>query len=231
MSMTHTLAIVTLGFALSTQSLEAQARSRYRDFQLGSDLQSVSVLAKVAATDAKTIHQRPAVMQELEWRRPYYVSGSTGPQTDSIERIVFSFYNDQLFRLVITYDRLRTDGMTSGDMIEALSQTYGSALKSVRAKAPAAVSPIEAESGEAIAQWAEGDSSLVLYRSSYGSEFRIIMTSPRLEALARTAAAQAIRLDEREAPQREMARQKKDAEDTRESQDKARVANKATFRP
>jgi hypothetical protein len=62
MSTTHTLAMVTLGFAPSTQSLEAQDRTRYRDFQLGSDLQSVSVLAKVAATDAKTIHQRPAVM-------------------------------------------------------------------------------------------------------------------------------------------------------------------------
>ena len=84
-------------------------------------MQSVSALANVAATDAKTIHQRPAVMQELEWRRPYVVSGSTGPQTDLVERIVFSFYNDQLFRLVIAYDRQRTDGMTSGDMTEALS--------------------------------------------------------------------------------------------------------------
>jgi hypothetical protein len=144
---TH-VAIVTLGLVLSTQSLQAQDRSRYRDFQLGSDLQSVSALANVAATDAKTIHQRPAVMQELEWRRPYVVSGSTGPQTDPVERIVFSFYNDQLFRLVIAYDRQRTDGMTSGDMIEALSQTYGSALKSGRAKAPAVASQIEAESGE-----------------------------------------------------------------------------------
>jgi hypothetical protein len=52
---------------------------------------------------------------------------------------VFSFYNDQLFRLVITYDRGRTDSMTSGDVIEALSQTYGSALKSVRARAPGGV--------------------------------------------------------------------------------------------
>jgi hypothetical protein len=57
------------------------------------------------------------------------------------------------------------------------------------------------------------------------------VTSPRLEALARTAAAQAIRLDEHEAPQREIARQKKEVEDARLSQEKARITNKAAFRP
>ena len=36
---------------------------------------------------------------------------------------------------------------------------------------------------------------------------------------------------DREAPQREIARQKKETEDTRASQEKSRVANKAAFRP
>ena len=57
------------------------------------------------------------------------------------------------------------------------------------------------------------------------------MIGTRLEALARTADAQAIRLDQREAPQREIAREKKEVEDTRLSQAKARAANKAAFRP
>ena len=57
------------------------------------------------------------------------------------------------------------------------------------------------------------------------------MTSPRLEALARTADAEAIRLDEREAPGRELARQKKETEDARASEEKARLANKPAFRP
>ena len=52
----------------------------------------------------------------------------------------------------------------------------------------------------------------MLYRSSYVSGFRMIVTSARLSALARTAAAQALRLDEREAPQREREHQKKEAE-------------------
>jgi hypothetical protein len=71
----------------------------------------------------------------------------------------------------------------------------------------------------------------VLYRFTYSSEFRVVVTSPRLEALARAADAQAVLLNEREAPQREIARQKKEVEDTRVSEEKARAANKAAFRP
>ena len=82
-----------------------------------------------------------------------------------------------------------------------------------------------------MARWGDADYSVVLYRSSYASGFRMIVTSLRLDALARTAKAQALRLDERDAPRREIARQKKEAEDARAAQDKARVANKAAFRP
>lgn len=57
------------------------------------------------------------------------------------------------------------------------------------------------------------------------------MTSLRLDALARTAETRALRLDELDAPQREIARQKKEADETRASQEKARLANKAGFRP
>jgi hypothetical protein len=228
---TRTFAILALGLALSTHSLQGQARPGYRNFHLGDGLLSVSALSGVAASEARTIHVRPAVMQELEWRLPYFVRGTTARQNDPVEQVVFSFYNDQLFRLVVTYDRQRTEGMTDGDMIEAISESYGSPLQARRKKTPAVALQIELESGTPIARWGDADYSVVLYRSSYASEFRMIVTSPRLEALARTADAQAIRLDEREAPQREIARQKKDVEDTRVSQEKARIANKAAFRP
>ena len=57
------------------------------------------------------------------------------------------------------------------------------------------------------------------------------MTAEPLAALARTAAARAAVLDDREAPQREAAREKQEAEDLRAAQDKARSTNKAIFRP
>ena len=46
----------------------------------------------------------------------------------------------------------------------------------------------------------DADYPVVLYRSSYASGFRVIVTSRRLDTLARAAEAQALRLDERDAP-------------------------------
>jgi hypothetical protein len=227
---TLTVPLVALGLVLSTVSLQAQGQPRYRDFELGSDLLSVSALTKGAASEVKTVHARPALIQELEWRPPYFMNASSTPQTDPVQQVVFSFYNDQLFKLVINYDRRRTDGMTGADLIEALSTTYGPPLKPV-AKARAVVAQFEQEFGTSLAEWAGVDYSVALHQSSYVSAFRVIVTSPRLEALARTAGVQALRLDEREAPEREIARQKKEAEDARASQEKARLANKAVFRP
>jgi hypothetical protein len=226
----RTLAIVTLGLALSSSAVHGQDRSRYRDFQLGGNLPSISALTGVAASEAKTIHQRPAVMQELQWQRPYSSSSTTSAETDPVKQITFSFYNDQLSRMVVDYDRDRTIGLTDADLIEAISTAYGPPLKTV-ARAGRLVSHIEEESGTPVGRWGDAEYSVVLYRSSYASGFRMIVASPRLEALARTAEAQAVRLDEQEAPRREFERQKKEAADTRTSQEKARVVNKAAFRP
>jgi hypothetical protein len=228
---TCTPVIVALGLVLSTHALQAQDRSRYRDFQLGGDLATVSALTRIAASDAKTIHLRPAVIQELEWRPGYFDRGSITKQTDTVKQIVFRFYNDQLSTMVVDYDHDRTAGMTDIDMIEAISTEYGPPSKTPVKNTGAVVSRVEAESGTPVARWGDADYSVVLYRGSYRSAFRLIVTSPRLEALTRTADAQAILLDEREAPQREIARQKKEAEDTRVAQEKARIVNKAAFRP
>ena len=227
----RTLAIGAVGFVLVTHSLQSQGRSRYRDFQLGGDLPSISALTGVAASEARTIHLRPAMMQELAWRRPYSTSGTTPAQTDAVQQIVFSFYNDQLSKMVVDYDHDRTAGMTDADLIDAISTEYGPQLKPGVRTGRGVASQVEEESGTPVARWGDPDYSVVLYRSSYASGFRIIVTSPRLEALARTAGAQAARLDEREAPRREIARQKKETEDARASQEKARLANKAAFRP
>jgi hypothetical protein len=189
-------------------------------------------MAKVSATGAKTVHQRPSLIQELEWRQPYVMSRAAASQSDPVQRIVFTFYDDQLFRLVISYDRQRTNGLTDEDMIDALSATYGVALLQPTVKnVPALTAPLLGELGAPIAQWAGVDYSVALYRSSFASEFRVVVSSPRLDALAETAAAEAIRLDEREAPQREIERREKEAADTRASQEKARLANRATFKP
>jgi hypothetical protein len=214
----RTLTITALGLVLSTHALQAQDRSRYRDFLLGGDLQSVAALTKMAPSSVKTLHLRPSVIQELEWRPAYFVSGLTVS------------HDDQLSRMVVDYDRDRTAGLTEADMIAAISKAYGPSLPTTK-RTQTVVTQIDDESGPPVARWGDADYAVVLYRSSYPSGFKMIVTSPRLEALSRIAAAEAIRLDQREAPRRELARQKKEVEDARIADEKARATNKAAFRP
>jgi hypothetical protein len=214
-----------------TRPLDGQTLSSYRGFELGSDIASVSALSGAAAADAKVIHERPARLQELEWRPSRWVAGSSAPSTDAVERIVFGFYNNQLFRLVVDYGPGQTEGMTDADMIEAISATYGTSQQPVRA-AVRQVYRLDIESGSPVARWSGPEYAVVLYRSSsYRESFRLIVMDVRLEALAQKAEARALVLDNQEAPQREIARQKKERDDARTAADKARITNKAVFRP
>ena len=220
----------------STHGLNAQDLGSYRTFQLGSDVASVSTAAGVAVADVKTLHQRPAVLQDLEYRPSHWLPGSLGgssaASTDPVEQIVFGFYNDQLFRIVVDYGHDRTEGMTRADMIAAISAVYG-AVRPQTSRARGGVrSRLEIESGSPVAEWGDSQHALVLYEtSSYGTAFRLLLTDVRLANLARTAETQALRLDEQEAPQREVARQQKERDDGRAAEVKARAANKGTFRP
>lgn len=223
-----TLALATV---LSTHALQGQHQGQYRDFTLGSTVSSIASQVQLGVSDAKATHERPALLQQLQWRTPYFTAGSSEPQRDPVQQIVFSFYNDQLFRMVIDYDRQRTDGMTDADMIEAFTAIYGPASTLKPKAATVRTSQLDVDTGRPIARWGDASYSIGLFRSSMESGFQVVVTSAALDALARTADAQAVRLDERDAPSREIARQKKSADDARVSQEKARVANKAAFKP
>ena len=152
----RTVAIGALGLVLSTHALHSQDRSRYRNFQLGGDLPSISALTGVAASEARTIHLRPAMMQELQWQRPY-ISGTAAAQTDPVKQILFSFYNDQLSKMVVDYEHDRTAGMTDADLIDAISTEYGPQLKpGVKARRSVG-SQVEEESGTSVARWGDAD--------------------------------------------------------------------------
>lgn len=223
------LGLGVFGAVISIAAVQGQTGGHYRDFQLGGDLASVAALSGVPASEAKTLHARPVLLQELEWRRPYVASSEAG--MESVQRIAFSFYDDQLFRLVIDYDRDRTEGMTDADMVEAISGIYGTPLRPAL-KASRPTDAFDGEpSGTRIGRWGDGEYTVVVYRSSYASGFQMVVTESRLSALARRAEAQALRLDERDAPQRERARQKREADAEQATKAKARLANKASFKP
>ena len=227
-----TLAIVACGIVCLTRGVEGQNLSQYRNFALGSDVASVSALAGVDPTEAKTIHQRPAVLQDLEWRPSRWVAGSTTSSVDPVEQVRFSFYNDQLFRVVVDYGHERTEGMTGTDMIEGISSIYGAPLARSSRVAGLPVSQVETESGSLVARWGDSEHRVALYQtSSYGAAYRLIVADVRLDGLARKAGTQAGRLDDQEGPAREIARQKKERDDARVAAAKARAANKGVFRP
>jgi hypothetical protein len=120
--------------------------------------------------------------------------------------------------------------MTDADMIEAISAVYGVPVKRIPG-AVRAVSQLEVESGSPVARWGDAEHAVVQFRiSSYREVFRLIVTEPALDDLARKATIQAMRLDEQDAPRREIARQKKERDVSRAAAEKARLANKGGFR-
>lgn len=231
MSRRASIAVGVLGFVLYGSSAAAQDFGRYREFELGSAVEAVSTLTGVAGSELKAIHQRPAVIQELTWRPRYGARRPVAPDTESVEQMVFDFYDDRLFRVTVDYDRKQTEGLIDADMIEAISAVYGSPVIPIvsRKRQPPTMGD---DAGTPIAEWGNAGNSVRLHRlSSYATTFRLVITAESVATLARTAAARAVVLDAREAPQREAAREKKEADDRRVAEEKARLANKATFRP
>ena len=115
--------VIAVSLILSGQMASAQDMSRYRVYALESSLDSVIAASGARSADVKTLHERPATIQELQWRAPYVGSGDT--LADPVREIAFTFYNDALYQVVVNYDRDRTEGLTNNDIIESISAVYG----------------------------------------------------------------------------------------------------------
>jgi len=226
---TRNLAISVCWLVLWTPLIYAQDLSRYREFQLGMNLLAVAKQIDARPSEVKVIHQRPAVIQELEWRPRLALASSR--EAGSVDEVLFTFYNGELFRMVVSYDQQKTQGLTDQDMIEAVSATYGMATIPAAKIILFSSSYIYNDSEKVIARWEDPQSSLNLFRSSSQPSFGMLVLSKQMDALAQEAIRKAIQLDEQEAPQRDIARRKKEGEEIRAAQEKARPANKADFRP
>ena len=216
---------IAVVLVVTSQPGSAQDLSRYRVYVLESSLESVVAASGARAADAKTLHERPAKIQELEWRAPYASSG--GELADPVRGAVFTFCNDALYQIVVSYDRDRTNGLTNSEIIESLTALYGNpVLKSANNRPPVALPDTVV-----LAQWDSPASSLTLVRDAYSREFQLVLVSKALSARARTAIREAGRLDAIEAPRRELEERKKEVADAAGALDKIRTTNKAAFRP
>jgi hypothetical protein len=223
-------------FSVPMIQSQSQDLSRYREFQLGSKLPVVAKQLQVKPSDAKVTHQRPAVIQELEWQAQALLEPA--PRADPVRSLLFSFYNGELFRVVVTYDLERTEGLTAEDIIEAVSARYGTAT---RPAAEIALSStylysdgekiISAQSEKVIARWEDKQYSVNLIQSFFQTNFGLVVYSKRLDALARSAIVESIRLEEEESPRRQIERQRQKDDERRVKQAKARQVNKPPFRP
>ena len=198
--------------------------STYRGFQLGMGLNAAVKHSGMDMSEVTLIHERPARIQELTWNPERFSGASRG--TDPVEQVLFSFYSGQLYRMVVDYDHQKTEGLSVEDIIEAVSATYGSTgfRPAVKTFLPSASF---SEGVMVVARWEDGDYSLDLVQSPYGSRFGLIARSKRLDGLAQSAIAAGIHVDEQEAPQR----QKAEEQNAQNKLDMARLANKPHFRP
>jgi hypothetical protein len=196
--------------------------SNYRGFQFGMTLTAAVKQAGMKAADTKDLYSRPAVIQELSWR------SSSQIQTDPVQEGRLCFYNGDLARIVVTYDRYKLEGMTADDMIDAISKTYGPATK------PGGDIRYHSNYGDiehVLARWEDPEYSYDLIQTGNRFSFAMVLYSKRLDALAQAAIVEAIRLDAVEAPQRAIDQQNKKDAASQVGLDKARSVNKPNFRP
>lgn len=201
--------------------------ARYREFELGSSVAAVTAVTHTTDRDLKTVHSRPALLQDVLWQ-PRYTIGAPVADRSSINEIAFNFVDDRLFRMTVTYDRARTSRLTNADMVSALSDLFGTA------NTPTAQTRASADAAGGVtvlAEWQQADTHVMLRRSAYNESFSMVITSMPLEAIARKARTTALALDAREAPAREAALAKKRADDLRQAEEQERTANKKVFKP
>jgi hypothetical protein len=223
------LAVPCFWVLLSTPLIYTQDLSRYREFQFGMNVLTVAKQTGVNLSETRVVQQRPAMIQELEWWPQHSLAAS--PQADSVKEVLFSFCNGELFRIVVHYDPYWTQGLTNDDMVEVISAKYGIATRPTAKIISFSSSQGYNDSERVTASWEDSQYSFNLFRSTYQPTFGMVLFSKRLDALARLAIVETIRLDEQEAPDREIERQRKEDQADRAAQEKVRPANKGKLRP
>jgi len=217
--------ILCLAFLLFTAPLlRGQDLSKYRHFTFGMSLSRVLERTDQKMADVRVIHGRPALVQELDWWPPKLPG--TSFRSDTVEQILFSFYNAELYKIFVTYDRTSTEGLTAEDMVKSISAKYGPAT-SVKPEVDSATNERYDMKQKPVATWEDSQYSFNLVRSSSSGSFELVIYSKRLNAEAEVALAEAVKLDKQEEPQREAERQKKQTGDLEATRQK----NQKSFHP
>ena len=207
---------------LSAPMISGQDLSKYRTFSLGMTLSELSKQVGPYSHWTTLIHQRPAVIQELTL---WSLSASRAP-IGGVSQILFGFYNGELYRIVVTYDRDATKGLTDDDMVQAISARYGTATR-LYPEIKLLKNDVYTSTETVIARWEDSQNSVGLLASSNQTSFGLAMFSKRLDAQAKAAIIESEKLEKQESPRVDIGRLKKDADEL----GVARQINQKTFHP
>ena len=120
-----------------------------------------------------------------------------------------------------------TEGLTAEDMTRAISAKYGAAIMPAVA-APASLANTNYSNSQGpIAQWEDLQYSVILSRTPFLNTFQLVICTKQLNDQAEADSAAAAKQAREDAPQLEIARVKKAADDL----ETARQNNLKSFRP
>jgi len=191
MKIMRSMGISLVMILLSAPLVRGQDLSKYRDFSLGMSLPELSSQVALRPLETKLIQQHRAIVQEFTC----WPGGSEySRQTGSVWQIFFSFYNGELFRILVTYDQDATQGLTAEDMIEVISARYGTAGKP-GGEISFPTNELYRTTEKVIARWEDSQYSINLVRARFLNSFALVMSSKRLDAQAEAAIAESVKLE------------------------------------
>ena len=224
---TRRVALTLLCSAMSASLLGAQVRPHYRAFQMGDDVLTISRQLGMPSPASTLIPPALGAVEELRWRSQYIRRG-VASSSDPVAQLVFSFFENKLFRIVIDYASDRTEGMTEADVVAAVSRIYGAPAKRTYPPSPVGLHP-QRPADSVVAQWTDTGHRVALLAVQDQTAFRLIVSSVPLEALARAAGAHETPADVHDWGTLDAARPNADNESL--ARERTRRSNIASFIP
>jgi hypothetical protein len=217
--------VISLGLVLlATPVISGQDLSRYRKFVLGTSLAAVSKQIGQDAHEATLISESPALIQEMRY---WQIDTSDGSgRTEPVSHVSFKFYNGALYRIVVVYDQNAVEGLTEEDMVKAISARYGIGVR-LYPEIDFPSNDAYSSPSKVIARWDDSQNSVSFFHSTAPESFGLAVFSKRLNAQAEAAIVESAKLAKEQAPQKEIDRQQKEADDL----DIVRQKNTKSFRP
>jgi len=194
MKMIRNMVVALSLILLSAPMIYGQDLSKYGAFSLGTSLAELSKQVGPYSHYTTLIHQRPSAIQELTF---WTLHSSRSPAgVYPVSQILFSFYNAALYRIVVTYDRYDTEGLTDDDMVQVVSAHYGTATSLYPESSFFPTNYLDGSTDKVIpffltsdpyrsadrviGRWEDSQNAVSLLRSNNQNSFRLALSSKRL---------------------------------------------------